>query len=164
MSRESADVRRYRSDDLERIREITVAAWRPPYEHYRENMGEELFRAKYGDWEEHKAGQVATQCRRAPERVRVATLDSEVVGYVTFKVDGGAGIGTIGNNAVDPAYQGHGIGTTMYEHILEEFRDRGLSYAEVSTGLTEVYAPARAAYERVGFDIRRPHVTYWQEL
>lgn len=163
-------VRDFEPADLDRIAEITEAAWEPVYEAYRENMGDELFEAKYGDWREYKVSQVRRDCRQAPESARVACLEGEsrdegaIAGYATFSVDEDAGIGEIGNNAVDPAYQGRGVATTLYETLLEEFEDRDLQFAEVSTGLTEPFAPARRTYEKVGFDIERPTVTFWQEL
>lgn len=154
----------FETDDLDRIAEITVAAWKPVYEEYRDTMGEELFEAKFGDWREYKVDQVKRKCRRDPASVRVARLEGDVVGYATFSVDESAGIGEIGNNAVDPSYQGHGVATTLYDALLEEFEAQGLEFAEVSTGLTEPFAAARRAYEKAGFDIERPTVTYWQQL
>ena len=158
------EIRELAPDEIERIGEIAVEAWEPAYEAYHENMGEELFEAKYGDWREHKASQVKRQYQKRPGTVRVAEVDGAVAGFVTFSVDSEKGIGEIGNNAVDPAFQGRGIATRLYRHVLAEFRDRDLEFAEVSTGLGEEYAPARQAYENVGFDIRRATVTYWQEL
>lgn len=158
------EIRELDPGEIERVGEIAVEAWEPGYEAYRENMGEELFAAKYGDWREHKGNQVKRQCREHPGRVRVAEVDGTLAGFVTFSVDPDSGIGEIGNNAVDPEFQGRGIATRLYRHVLAEFRDRELSFAEVSTGLTGAYAPARRAYENVGFDVERPTVTYWQEL
>jgi len=158
------EIRDMESGDVERIGEIAVAAWRPIYEYYREIMGEDLFAAKYGDWEEYKGSQVKSQCRDRPEAVRVATRDGAVVGFVTFSIDRDASVGEIGNNAVHPDAQGHGIATAMYRHVLREFHDRGLEFAEVTTGLDENHAPARRAYEKVGFDVERPSVTYYREL
>ena len=164
MSEEIA-LRTCREDDIERIGEITVTAWEPAYEHYRDNLGDALFDAKYeGDWKAYKRGQVMEQCRRRLDQVFVADVDGRIAGYVTFRVNEGKGIGTIGNNAVDPAYQGRGIATSLYKRVLETFRERGLEFATVATGLEDTYAPARRAYEKVGFDIERPSVTYYQEL
>lgn len=157
-------VRDFEAGDLDRIGEITAAAWKPVYEEYRVIMGEELFEAKFGDWRDYKAGQVKRKCRRDSASVRVACLDGDVVGYATFSVDESAGIGEIGNNAIDPSYQGRGAATTLYDALLEEFEAQGLEFAEVSTGLTEPFAAARRVYEKVGFDIERPTVTYWQQL
>lgn len=158
-------IRQLERDDIDRIGEITVNAWRPAYEAYRENLGDAIFAAKYdGDWEAYKSSQVTSQCHNHPDRVRVAEVDGEVAGYVTFRVDEESGIGRIGNNAVDPDFQGRGIATRLYEHVLDEFRDRELSFATVATGLEDEYEPARRAYEKVGFDIQRPSVTYWQAL
>lgn len=158
-------IRHLESDDTDRIEEIAVEAWESAYEQYLENLGEELFDARFeGDWRAYKASQVREQCQRKPEQVLVATVEESVVGFVTFTVDEETAIGTIGNNAVDPAFQGRGIATKLYETVLEEFRERGLQFAQVSTGLEEAYAPARRAYEKVGFDITRETVTYWREL
>lgn len=151
--------------DLDRIGEITVAAWEPIYEGYRAAFGEDLFRAKYGhDWRTDKANRVKEQCRNNPDRVRVLEVDGDIVGFVTFSIDTESGIGEIGNNAIAPAWQGQGLGTWMYEQVLERFQDRGLDFAEVGTGLDAAHAPARRAYEEVGFDIERRTVTYYQEL
>lgn len=164
MADPNVEIRGLDPDEIERIGEIAVEAWEPAYGAYRENMGEQLFEARYGDWREHKASQVIGQCREHPERVRIAEVDGTVAGFVTFSVDSETGIGEIGNNAVAPEFQGRKIATRLYRHVLAEFRDRDLEFAEVSTGLGEEYAPARQAYENVGFDIQRPTVTYWQEL
>lgn len=164
MSRD-LDIRVLADGEIDRVCDITVAAWEPAYERYRANLGAELFRARYGDdWRTYKANQVRDQCERSPEHVRVAEVDGEIAGFVTFSIDNEKGIGKIGNNAVAPTYQGQGIATELYEHVLANFRDQGLHFATVATGLEAEYAPARRAYETVGFDIQRRTVRYWQEL
>ena len=82
----------------------------------------------------------------------------------TMFIDPERCIGTILNNAVDPAAQGQGVGTAMYERVLTLFRDAGMEYARVHTGLDEGHAPARRAYEKAGFDLSIPDVTYYQKL
>lgn len=160
----NVSVRNFKTEDLDRIVEITEDAWEPVYNEYRDIMGEKLFLAKYGNWREHKTSQVKRQCQRDPTLVRIACIDGNVVGYATFSIDTDAGIGEIGNNAVDPSSQGQGVATELYRAILKEFKDHDLEFAEVSTGLTESFAAARQVYEKVGFNIERPVITYWQQL
>lgn len=150
--------------DLDRIEAITIAAWKPIYEGYRTAMGEQLFERRYGDWRTYKVDQVRRQCERSPETVHVAIVDDSVAAYVAFSIDESTEIGEIGNNAVDPNQQGQGIATAMYEHVLDHFRELGMEFATVSTGLADPFIPARRAYESVGFDIERRTVTYWQQL
>lgn len=96
-------IRDVEPDDIDRIGEITVNAWEAAYEKYRENLGEELFNARFeGDWRAYKSSQVKEQCRENPEQVRVAVVYGEVAGFVIFQIDEDAKIGTIGNTAVDP--------------------------------------------------------------
>jgi len=83
---------------------------------------------------------------------------------VTFGIDPDRSLGTIYNNAVSTAYQGKGIATAMYRHVLGLFQEAGLKYASVTTGLDPGHAPARKAYEKAGFDLRREDVTYYKRL
>ncbi len=55
--------------------------------------------------------------------------------------------------AVDPDYQGHGIGTTLIEFALDWMKDVGMSIAMVETGGDLGHAPARHTYEKVGFGL-----------
>ena len=52
----------------------------------------------------------------------------------------------------------------MYRQVLSYFRQQGLRFAHVDTGLDPVHIPARRAYEAVGFDRQVPSVEYWQDL
>jgi len=151
-----------RLSELVRIREIIVAAF--------ENVTiYHTLEKRYGvmgerPWQDWKAGQIDRFFAEHPEWVHVAEVDGEIVAVVTFRLDRQCQIGTIGNNGVDPRYQGRGIGTAMYQHVLEIFRQAGMRYAEVETGLDEAAAPARRAYEKVGFRPLNTSVHYFQEL
>ena len=52
----------------------------------------------------------------------------------------------------------------MYEHVLDLFRQAGMRFADVATGLGPEAAPARRAYEKVGFKPLVESVRYFQEL
>ena len=86
-----------------------------------------------------------------PGCVLVSELAGEVVGFITFTLDRERKIGVIGNNAVRPEHAGKGIGSAQYLAVLEIFRREGMQFACVTTGLDEAHAPARRAYEKVGF-------------
>lgn len=151
--------------DVEAVVAIAVAAWEPIFAQFRAIMGDELFAAACPRWQEEKARQVRAACEPdSPTMVCVAERAGEVAGFITFRVNEQTGIGEIGNNAVRPDCQGQGLGTAMYRHVLDRMRALGMRFARVHTGLDPSHAPARAAYEKAGFDIQVPSVNYYRKL
>ena len=150
--------------DVEAVVEIAVAAWEPIFASFREIFGEDLFALACPNWQEAKARQVRTACE-APEQanVCVAELDGRVVGFATCYAKG-SGVGEIGNNAVHPGFQHRGIAQRLYARAFERLEALGMRFVEVSTGGDPSHAPARRAYEKAGFEIRLPKVTYYRKL
>lgn len=162
---ESVEIRELCAGDTERLVEIALAAWAPIYASFREMLGEELFTRMHPDWHASKGDQIRSACEDSRGGVLVAHVDHAIVGFVTyFPGVPKAGMATIGNNAVDPACQGRGIGSQMYEEVFRRLREQGIDAVKVGTGGDASHAPARAAYEKVGFDIAVPHVDYWRRL
>jgi ribosomal protein S18 acetylase RimI-like enzyme len=183
----SFTIRAARAEDRPRCQEIAVDAWRPIYAARREQLGDGLFGQLFGEWEAQKAGQIAGAFRQHPDWILVACLapppapvspvsraapvspegpaeGGPLVGFVTYQLDEAALAGTIGNNAVDPRWQGRGIATALYRQTLEVFRQAGMRVARVTTGLDPAHSPARAAYRRAGFEHEVPSVTLYREL
>lgn len=157
-------IRAAREEDIERIREIAKAAWAPIYQYFREQMGEDLWKREHpGDPLERKANTVEQHFRERPDEAFVTAIDGEVVGFCTFSLREN-GVGVVGNNAVAPEAQGRGVGSAQYLECLQRMREGGMVYATVHTGLDPMHAPARRAYEKVGFEAVRPHVEYYMEL
>ena len=52
----------------------------------------------------------------------------------------------------------------MYAFALRNLKERGADYVYVGTGADAAHAPARAAYEAVGFDRSIPVVYYYRKL
>jgi len=129
-------IRTCRPGDLAAVVDIANRAWRPINAAYRAAYGDELFNL----------------------------LFPGIVGFCNYWFDEEKKIGTIGYNAVDPDCGLKGIGQAMYKAVLEEFRKRGMCYANVHTGLDEGHAPARRAYKRAGFDISHGTVDYYMKL
>jgi GNAT superfamily N-acetyltransferase len=73
-------------------------------------------------------------------------------------------VGEIGLNAVDPAWQGRGIGRAMVGFALDRLRDRGAVAAYVGTGGDAAHGPARAVYRAAGFDRAIPSVHLYRRL
>lgn len=133
--------------DLDRIVEITRIAWG--------NMTlYKLLEDRHGmighkGWSERKVDDVKSFCEKNPSHVIVAIQDNTVVGYATFRIDKEDEMGYVNNNAVDPAFQGRGIGSAMNRWIVDHFRKEGLRVARVSTMEHDI--AAQKVYEKQGF-------------
>jgi GNAT superfamily N-acetyltransferase len=158
-------IRAARPEDIETCAQIAKRAWAPIIAERGAVMGPDLQRRERGDAPlEAKADDIRRFCAAHPESVLVTELGGQVVGFITFVADRATGILTIGNNAIDPDYQGRGLGAAQYEHVLTWARESGFAYAKVMTGLDDCHAAAREAYRKAGFDIAIPGVTYYRKL
>jgi ribosomal protein S18 acetylase RimI-like enzyme len=166
--RDGVVLRLSRSDDLEAIDRLTIEGYRTIQESYVNMLGAETYEAVRHEpelsWEERKCAQNRRLFDRHPDQVWVLERDGDVVGFVTFWLLPEQSYGHIDNNAVRADFAGQGWATFMYRHVLERFRELGLRFAHVDTGLDDAHIAARRAYEAVGFDRAVPIVEYWQDL
>lgn len=58
------------------------------------------------------------------------------------------------------AHRGKGVARTMLEHIIQQAERRGYTYLHLETGAMPAFAPARALYEKYGFDYSAPFGDY----
>lgn len=56
--------------------------------------------------------------------------------------------------------RGQGVGTALLQHLLELARWRGFGRVSLETGSQAEFAPARALYARVGFEVCGPFSDY----
>ncbi|MBT3374438.1 MAG: GNAT family N-acetyltransferase [Lentisphaerae bacterium] len=157
-------IRDYRHDDLPRLMDIGNRAWAPIYDMFSQAYGTDLFERIVSNRQTDKGDQIRNHCRQHPEWVYVCEESGEVVGFVTFRIDWENGVGAIGNNARDPECEIKGVGQHMYSAVLDRFREEGLTFAKVTTGMDAAHAPARKAYEAAGFDRSHQDVTYYCKL
>lgn len=155
-------IRKAAADDMDKVAEIAIAAWKPIYEGYLRIMGEEMFQSFYAGWEERKTREIRDALGAEKWSFYVTEKDGKIAGFVTYRQTGEKG--EICSNAVHPGFQGKGIGSMQYRFVLERMKEEGVKYVKVSTGGDEGHAAARRAYEKAGFDRAIPSVTYFMKI
>lgn len=167
-SRGNVVLRVARGEDLPGVDAITVICYAAIQESYVAMLGEQCYQTVRHDpeltWEERKTRQNRQLYQEHPEWVWVLEEDGIVFGFITFYLYPHQGYGHIDNNGLHPDYAGKGWGKFMYQHVLQHFREEGIRYAHVDTGLDPAHIAARRAYESVGFNRAVPLVEYWQDL
>jgi mycothiol synthase len=117
-------------------------------------MDADLYQAFYPDnWRISQQKAVEGACAAEDTNVWVALDTGSTVGFVAVKLDSESSMGEIYMVAVDPDYQGRGIGSTLIEFALAWMKDAGMSIAMVETGGDSGHAPARRTYEKLGFGL-----------
>ncbi len=151
-----------KAEHLDAAGDISVAAWTPIREVFRECLGDEIYESQFTGWQKAKRDGVINMLQQG--RGYVALLDDKVVGFIAYAVNETTKTGEICGNAVDPEVRGMGIGPKMYAFVQEKMREEGMIYATVYTGLDDGHAPARRAYEKAGFKANLPSVRYYKKL
>jgi GNAT superfamily N-acetyltransferase len=160
----SRTIRRYEPRDFDRVHQICVAAFTPVHEGFEQALGREIFAREYPGWQARYADDIRALIADPNIQLHVVEDAGAMAGFVTTRIDPARKVGELGLNAIDPAQQGKGIGKEMYAFALRNLKERGADYVYVGTGADAAHAPARAAYEAVGFDRSIPVVYYYHKL
>jgi ribosomal protein S18 acetylase RimI-like enzyme len=164
----AAVLRHARDGDLAAVDALTVESYRPIFDSYVTMLGEDCYEAVRLEpeltWEQRKIQQNRRLYAEHPDWLWVLDENNEIFGFVSFWLFPERSYGHIDNNGLLPEQAGQGWATFMYRHVLEHFREQGLRFAHVDTGLDDAHIPARRAYEATGFDRSVPTVDYWQDL
>lgn len=160
-----ATIRPYASADLPRLHAIRSAAFVPVFASFRELLGPDISALALATAEEEQ-GQLLDSIVKpdSGHEIAVATIAEHIVGFVSWKADAGTRIGEVTLNAVHPDHAGKGLGTALYEHALAALASAGMTLATVGTGGDPSHAPARRAYEKVGFNASLPTVWMYKKL
>jgi ribosomal protein S18 acetylase RimI-like enzyme len=143
-------IRPLSTSDIEPVVELSLRAWEPVHDSMAKVLGAEIFQCLYGfDWRRHQERDVRRAC--ADYLVWVAEADGRVVGFTAINLPEYGIKGEIQMLAVDPEYQGRGIGLELTNFGVERLREAGKKIAVVGTGGDPGHAPARATYEKAGF-------------
>lgn len=114
-------------------------------------------------WKERQSADIADVCRDDETSVWVALSDGKVSGFMGVRVHEEDSMGEIYVIAIHPAFQRQGISSALMSFAFDWLRQRGLQMVMVETGGDEGHAPARATYEKAGFE-RYPVARYFRKL
>jgi GNAT superfamily N-acetyltransferase len=160
----SRAIRLFEPRDFDRVHQVCVAAFTPVHEGFEQALGSEIFAREYPGWQARYADDIRALVADPNIQLHVVEDADAIAGFVTTRIDLARKVGELGLNAIDPAQQGKGIGKEMYAFALRNLKERGADYVYVGTGADVAHAPARAAYEAVGFDRSIPVIYYYRRL
>jgi ribosomal protein S18 acetylase RimI-like enzyme len=163
----------YDAEQLDAVICLSLRAWEPAFDSIQKAMNADVYGVFYPDhWRVSQQKSVEDVCAAEDINVWVAisternsqgTNTDSTVGFVAVKLHLEDSMGEIYMVAVDPDYQGRGIGRTLTEFALDWMKDAGMSIAMVETGGDLGHAPARHTYEKVGFELF-PIARYFKKL
>ena len=153
-------IRRYKRSDRRAILDVTTHAF--PGSSIDHNI-----EARYGqlgstDWAERKSWAIERDLHRNPDGVFVSEEDGRVVGYVTCYVNTASSVGWVANIAVEPEFQGRGIGRALMDAALDYFRDGRMRYAKIETLVQNEVG--QRLYTSLGFEEVARQIHYFKEL
>jgi ribosomal protein S18 acetylase RimI-like enzyme len=157
-------IRPYETRDHGRVHAVCVAAFTPVHLGFEQALGRDIFAVEYNGWRERYARDIEQLAAAPDTELHVLEVEDEIAGFVTTTIHADRNCGEIGLNAIDPEFQGRGYARDLYTFALENLKQRGAAYAYVGTGADAAHAPARAAYEAVGFDRVIPANHYYRKL
>jgi ribokinase len=123
--------RGYRPDDLESLKQLTVASFSGVT--LEQNIEEALGLLRGRDWRWRKARHLDDDAAANPGGIFVAERAGRIVGYVSTRVNRETGCGRVPNLAVAADCRNAGLGRRLIERALAYFRSEGLEYAVIET-------------------------------
>jgi ribosomal protein S18 acetylase RimI-like enzyme len=144
----------YSCDQLDAVIRLSLRAWEPVFDSLQKAMSAEVYQAFYPEhWKISQQKAVEETCGSGDTHVWVATEADTIVGFIAVKLHPEDTMGEIYMVAVDPNYQGRGIGSRLIDFALGWMKDAGMSVTMVETGGDPGHAPARHTYEKAGFEL-----------
>ena len=158
-------IREFEPVDLPKLQDIRAIAFAPVFASFRAILGTPVASVALENAENEQAEHLEAICAPdAPQQVYVGLNDGDIVGFVSVTLDRKSLVGELGLNAVHPDYCGRGFGTQLYKHALNRMREANMKVAVVGTGSDSSHAPARRAYEKVGFGPTLPNQWMYRTL
>ncbi len=157
-------IKPYAPHHLDAVVQLSLRAWAPVFESLQTVINAEVYQTFYPDsWQVSQQKAVEDACTGAETNVWVAIEADVTVGFVAVKLDSESSMGEIYMVAVDPDFQGRGMGTALTEFALAWMKESGMAIAMADTGGDPGHAPARHTYEKAGFELL-PIARYFKKL
>jgi GNAT superfamily N-acetyltransferase len=157
-------VRALEDRDHEMVVTLSLRAWAPVFSSVERILGPSgVYSQLHPDWRVTQRRAVEAALVSPDMNVWVADVGAAVAGFVAVTLHDEESIGEIHMVAVDPAFQRTGIGSALISFATTWIKEQGRAVALVGTGGDPGHAPARHAYERVGFTAF-PIIKYFKKL
>jgi ribosomal protein S18 acetylase RimI-like enzyme len=169
---ETMPIKPYDSSHLDAVIRLSLRAWEPVFTSLKQVLNPNVYEVFYPEhWQVSQQQAVEAICADENTNVWVAIVTDpsesqgadKVVGFTAVKLHREDRIGEIYMIAVDPGFQGRGIGSALIEFALKQMQAAGMSVAMVETAGDPGHAPARHTYEKAGFELF-PVARYWEHL
>ncbi len=158
------NIKLYTPSHAEAVVQLALRAWAPVFRSLQSTMNADVYQAFYPDtWQASQQAAVEAACAAADTAVWLAIEQGQPVGFIAVKLHPEDRMGEIYMVAVDPDFQGRGIGTALLNFALDGMKTAGMAIAMVETGGEPGHASARHTYEKVGFEIW-PVARYFKSL
>ncbi|MBC9227270.1 GNAT family N-acetyltransferase [Aeromicrobium sp. 636] len=144
--------------------ELSIRAWEPVFPMLKNEVSPFVYRAFYvNGWRERQRTDLAEVLDNEPEGIDVALDGDRPVGWVSTRLHPEDSMGEVYVIVVDPDSQRQGVARTLMECSFARAQQAGMTMVMVETGGDSGHAPARAAYESIGFE-RWPVARYFKDL
>ena len=154
----------YQPSDLEAIVQLSLRAWTPVFVAIQATLSPMLYHTFYPEgWETSQEQAIRATCQSEDIQTWVISKEDHIVGFISIRLNVGDNLGEIYMIAVDPIHQGQGIGSRLTDFAVEKIQEAGITVVMVDTGGDPGHAPARATYEKAGFEAL-PIMRYFKRL
>ncbi|MBD1865539.1 MULTISPECIES: GNAT family N-acetyltransferase [Trichocoleus] len=154
----------YNADQLDAVVRLSLRTWTPVFDSIQNVIDPDVYRELYpDDWQLSQPAAVEAVCAAEDTHVWIALDTGSITGFVAVKLDTETRMGEIYMVAVDPDFQGRGIGSVLTQFALDWMNEVGMSVAMVETGGDPGHASARHTYEKLGFGLL-PIARYFKKL
>jgi ribosomal protein S18 acetylase RimI-like enzyme len=165
-------IKPYDPSHLDAVVRLSLRAWEPVFDSLKQVLNPDVYQVFYPEhWQASQQQAVEAICADENTSVWVAIIADAsenqdagtIVGFTAMKLHPEDNMGEIYMIAVDPDFQGGGIGSALVKFALDRMQEAGMLVAMVDTAGDPGHAPARHTYEKAGFELF-PVARYFKAL